>query len=157
MPLYGHELDETTSPYEAGLGFAVKLDKEGGFIGREALLAARERGVARRLRGFRVEGRRVARQGMAILRGASGEEVGRVTSGAPSPTLGCPIALGYVSTGVADGEDLSVDVRGNRERLTPAPLPFFSRTRKPSGPASRAGTEKGPGGSVGRTTPERRS
>ena len=130
MPLYGHELDLATNPYEAGLGFAVKLDKAApGFIGQEKLRGLKE-APRRRLTGFRVDGKRVARQGMKILHASN--EVGVITSGAPSPTLGCPIAMGYVATSVdpALAADLCVDVRGNRERLEEVPLPFYSRTRK---------------------------
>ncbi len=130
MPLYGNELDLSTDPFEAGVGFAVKLEKKTPFIGQESLRARKEKGPARRLTGFRVDGRRVARQGMKILR--EGVEVGVVTSGAPSPTLGFPIAMGYLSTSVKPEEcsDLKVDVRGNQERLEVVPLPFYSRTRK---------------------------
>ena len=130
MPLYGHEIDETTDPFEAGLGFAVKLDKPGDFIGKDRLLEVRERGTRRNLRGFRVEGRRVARQGMALL--AGDRPAGVVTSGAPSPTLGFPIAMGYLARRAEEEsrDDLAVDVRGNREKVSIVPLPFFSRTRK---------------------------
>ena len=84
MPLYGHELDEETDPISAGLSFGVKLDKPGGFIGRDALARIAAAGPARRLRGFIVEGKRPARQGCPVL--AAGEPVGVVTSGSPSPT-----------------------------------------------------------------------
>ncbi len=135
MPLYGNEIDASIHPFEAGLGFAVALDK-GEFVGREALRALKDEGNKRNLRGFRVESRRIARQGMKIFRGEN--EVGFVTSGAPSPTLGCPIALGYLQGAVeeAPAEEsvargaLTVDLRGRRESLTLVELPFFSRTRK---------------------------
>lgn len=156
MPLYGNELDEETDPFEAGLDFAVKIEKAVPFIGRESLAAKKEKGPSRRLTGFRLLGKRVARQGMAIHvatargttePGESGkpgepadpggpgnpeEPVGRITSGAPSPTLGCPIALGYLGTAVGEKEraSLVVDVRGNREPARIVALPFFSRTRK---------------------------
>ncbi|MBI4604650.1 MAG: glycine cleavage system aminomethyltransferase GcvT [Planctomycetes bacterium] len=130
MPLYGHEIDLTTDPFEAGLGFAVKLEKPADFIGKASLAERRARGPARRLVGFRVLGRRVARQGMKVLK--EGEEAGTITSGAPSPTLGCPIAMGYLSAAAAGAGpgSLEVDVRGHRERLEVVPLPFYSRTRK---------------------------
>jgi aminomethyltransferase len=147
MPLYGNEIDESVDPFEAGLGFAVKLEKRVPFIGQDALRQRKEKGPARTLRGFRVLGRRVARQGMTVHvdpsrlpagaasgGGATGAgmEVGRITSGAPSPTLGCPVAMGYLDTGL--GEEslaaLAVDVRGNREPIRVEPLPFYSRTRK---------------------------
>jgi len=137
MPLYGQEIDNTTHPYEAGLGFAVKLDKAGGFVGRDALATLRARareegGLARRLTGFRVGGRRVARQGMKIL--SNDAVVGEITSGAPSPTLGHPIALGYLASEAAGRPDLVVDIRGHHEQLAVQATPFFSRLRKPSGP-----------------------
>jgi len=140
MALYGNDIDETTTPWEAGLFFAVKLDAEPPFIGRDALREARAAekagGPMRRLCGLRVESRRVARPGMEIYLGD--EAVGRVTSGAPSPTLGQPIALAYLTTAardaVRDGTDaaLTVDLRGKREKVAIEPLPFFSRTRKKS-------------------------
>ena len=133
MPLYGNDIDETTTPYEAGLGFAVKLGKTAPFTGQAALAEAKARGVERRLIGFRVDSRKVARQGMPIYRGE--EQVGRVTSGIPSPTLGFPIALGYLDSKVVDPDGLMVDIRGSRARIIPEPLPFFSRTRQRSGRA----------------------
>lgn len=130
MALYGHEIDETTHPFEAGLSFAVKLEKPADFIGKERLREIARQGNRRNLRGFRVESRRVARQGMKIV--AGGREAGIITSGAPSPTLGHPIAMGYLETWAEEEarEDLEVDLRGRREKLTLVPLPFFSRTRK---------------------------
>jgi aminomethyltransferase len=133
MPLYGNDIDETTSPYHAGLGFAVKLNKAVPFTGQAALQELKERGVDRRLIGFRVDSRKIARSGMPILRGE--EKVGWVTSGIPSPTLGFPIALGYLDSKVVDPVGLMVDIRGSRARITPEPLPFFSRTRQRSGRA----------------------
>jgi aminomethyltransferase len=128
MPLYGNELDESTNPFEARLGFAVKLKKSTPFVGQQALQGIQDRGIARRLVGFRVDSRKVARQGMPILRGE--ETVGKVTSGIPSPTLGFPIALGYLDSRVTEPEGLLVDIRGARSRVIPEPLPFFSRTRR---------------------------
>jgi len=130
MPLYGHELDLSTDPFEAGLGFAVKLEKPVPFVGQEALRQRKAAGPSRRLTGFRVSSKRVARQGMKIL-GPAGE-AGAVTSGAPSPTLGAPIAMGYLKTGLKPEElsALKVDIRGNEEALEVVPLPFYSRTRK---------------------------
>ncbi len=131
MPLYGNDIDDTTDPFEAGLDFAVKLEK-GDFVGRDALIRRKKEGPTRRLRGFTVDGRRVARQGMDIRQGE--RVVGRITSGAPSPTLEVPIAMGYLASELTDTsggpEELHVDVRGRLEILKPTPLPFFSRTRK---------------------------
>jgi len=130
MPLYGNELLESVNPFEARLDFAVKLKKTTPFVGQTVLQAIQARGVTRRLVGFRVDSRKVARQGMAILRGE--EKVGEITSGIPSPTLGFPVALGYLESRVVESEGLVVDIRGVRPRLIPEPLPFFSRTRRRS-------------------------
>jgi aminomethyltransferase len=139
MPLYGNDIDISTDPFEAGLGFAVKLEKPADFIGKRRLAERKAVGPRRRLTGFRVEGRRIARQGMRIVlappAGAQAGEAspaGVVTSGAPSPTLGFPIAMGYLDTSVAGGdlERLRVDIRGNLELVSVHPLPFYSRTRK---------------------------
>jgi len=139
MPLYGNDIDLGTDPFEAGLGFAVKLDKP-GFIGKAALARKKEEGPRRRLTGFRVQGKRVARRGMNLVLRPGGKDenaemrdpVGTITSGAPSPTLGYPIAMGYLKTGLDEAAlaRLAVDVRGNLEPVLGVPLPFYSRTRK---------------------------
>ncbi len=139
MPLYGHELDTTTTPYEAGLGRVVKLDKVSDdgtpieFVGRAALKARSESQPARVLVGLRGEGRRPARAGYDVVvrrpDGSAGVEVGTVTSGAPSPTLGCPVAMAYVTPEVsAEGTELAVDVRGRAEPFVVVPLPFYTRS-----------------------------
>jgi aminomethyltransferase len=137
MPLYGNDIDLSTDPFEAALGFAVKLEKPADFIGKRSLAARKAAGPRRKLTGLRVEGRRVARHGMRlVLRPMEGiaaaEAAGVVTSGAPSPTLGFPIAMGYVDTSVTgkDLQRLAVDIRGNLELVSIHPLPFYSRTRK---------------------------
>ena len=134
MPLYGNDIDETTDPYCAGLGFAVKLDKEAPFPGKERLREIKEAGPGQKLCGFIVQSRRIARGGMEIFAGA--DRVGRITSGAPSPTVQQPIAMGYLDRPylelLADGQapEPEVDVRGKREKLKLEHLPFFSRKRK---------------------------
>ncbi|WP_418275496.1 glycine cleavage system aminomethyltransferase GcvT [Isoptericola jiangsuensis] len=139
MPLYGHELDTTTTPFEAGLGRVVKLDKvsdDGApleFVGRDALAARRDSAPARVLVGLRGAGRRPARAGYAVVQpgadGAPGPQLGTVTSGAPSPTLGAPIAMAYVTPEVsAEGTELAVDVRGRAEPFTVVALPFYRRS-----------------------------
>lgn len=132
MPLYGNELDRTTTPHDAGLGRVVKLDKvddEGNplpFVGREALTDVTP---TRRLVGLQGLGRRAARHGYPVTTPA-GEVVGEVTSGAPSPTLGYPVAMAYVSADQADeGTELLVDVRGRGEQVRVVPLPFYRRPR----------------------------
>jgi aminomethyltransferase len=138
MPLYGHELDATTTPYEAGMGRVVKLDKtdESGaplpFVGRAALAARAHSEPARVLVGLRGEGRRPARAGYEVVRrglnGEVGTVVGHVTSGAPSPSLGYPVAMAYVTPEVsAEGTELAVDVRGRAEPFVVVPLPFYKR------------------------------
>ena len=138
MPLYGNELDETTTPYEAGMGRVVKLDKvdEAGapldFVGRDALAARAHSEPARVLVGLRGEGRRPARAGYDVVQrgldGAVGAVVGHVTSGVPSPTLGYPIAMAYVTPEVsAEGTRLAVDVRGRAEPFVVVPLQFYKR------------------------------
>ena len=126
--LYGHEIDEDSSPLEAGLGWITRLDKLGGFLGLDAVAAVRREGLRRRLVGLVVE-KRIPRQGHPILSPA-GEVIGAVTSGTRCPTDGRNIALGYVAArdGFArPGSRLQVDVRG---RLAPAVVvkgPFFKR------------------------------
>jgi aminomethyltransferase len=122
LPLYGHELDDETTPLEAGLARFVKL-AAGGFIGAEALRAQHAHGVPRALAGFVVEGRGIARAGHALAH--AGAEVGRVTSGAPSPTLGKPIGLGYVPPPLAAvGTKLDVMVRGRAVSACVVETPF---------------------------------
>lgn len=146
MPLYGHELDTTTTPYEAGLGRVVKLDKVADdgtpleFVGRAALAARRASAPARVLVGLKGLGRRPARAGYAVVLtdaepggavGESARRVGTVTSGAPSPTLGFPIALAYVTPELsAEGTELAVDVRGRAEPVVVVPLPFYRRPQQ---------------------------
>jgi len=133
MPLYGNELDRTTTPYDAGLGRVVRLDKTGPdgapvpFVGREPLAARAGSEPARMLVGLQGLGRRAARHGYPVLWG--GNVVGHVTSGAPSPTLGHPIAMAYVTPeATAEGTELTVDVRGRAEPVRVVPLPFYRRT-----------------------------
>jgi aminomethyltransferase len=122
LPLYGHELDDETSPLEAGLDRFVKL-AAGGFIGVEALRAQHANGLRRALAGFVVEGRGIARAGHTLAHAAT--EVGRVTSGAPSPTLGKPIGLGYVPPPLAAvGTKLDVMVRGQAVAARVVETPF---------------------------------
>lgn len=133
MPLYGNELDRTTTPYEAGLGRVVKLDKvdaDGApleFVGRGPLAARAGAQPARVLVGLQGLGRRAARHGYPVTT-PGGTVVGEVTSGAPSPTLGHPIAMAYVTPEVsAVGTDLAVDVRGRSEPVRVVALPFYRR------------------------------
>jgi aminomethyltransferase len=124
MPLYGHELTESIDPYSAGVGWAVKLDK-GDFAGRDALQALKARPRLRRI-GLKLEGKRIARQGSAVLVG--GRAAGEVTSGTFSPTLQVSLAMALVEPAAADSpESLAVDIRGHREPARMVKLPFYKR------------------------------
>jgi aminomethyltransferase len=127
MPLYGNELGPDMTPFEAGLGRVVKFDKTGDFVGRSALAAAAEK-PARRLVGLTIQSRRVARHGYPVL--ADGVVCGTVTSGAPSPTLGHPIAMAYLNAST-DARDalLAVGIRGEAVPAQLTDLPFYSRSR----------------------------
>ncbi|WP_419927036.1 glycine cleavage system aminomethyltransferase GcvT [Candidatus Poriferisocius sp.] len=121
LPLHGHELGPGITPLQAGLGWVVRWDKP-SFRGREALAAERDRGIHRRLRGLRVEGRRPPREGQAVLQ--DGEAVGEVTSGNFSPMLETGIALAFVPPDVDFGDELAVDMRGTPITATVVKLPF---------------------------------
>ena len=121
--LYGHELSEDWTPLEAGVGWAVKLKKKGGFIGRDSLAAQKEGGVPRRLIGLEIQGGPIAREGATVL--AGDREVGLVTSGSFAPTLQRKLALALVDSKYAEAE-LTVDVRGKRLASTPVRLPFLA-------------------------------
>jgi aminomethyltransferase len=125
MPLYGHELSEDIDPLQAGLGWAVKLDK-GEFIGRDALLR-RQQGPTRPVRvGLELEGRRAAREGATVL--GDGRRVGRVTSGSFAPTLSRVIAMAYVEPSTAStGTALAVEVGKTQVPARVVPLPFYRR------------------------------
>lgn len=137
MPLYGHELSTALTPFDAGLGRIVKFDKAangGRFVGREPLLAAAERAEAappRKLVGLVAEGRRVPRAGYPVVAAEDGSVIGEVTSGAPSPTLGKPLAMAYVDPSHAEPGTgkVAVDVRGSREPYEVVALPFYKRER----------------------------
>ncbi|CAM5573090.1 aminomethyltransferase [Streptomyces xanthochromogenes] len=132
MPLYGHELTTALTPFDAGLGRVVKFEKDGDFVGRKALEAAAEKAEAnppRKLVGLIAEGRRVPRAGFSVV--AGGEVVGEVTSGAPSPTLGKPIAIAYVDAAhAAPGTGgVGIDIRGTHEAYEVVALPFYKRQK----------------------------
>jgi aminomethyltransferase len=122
LPLHGHELGPGITPLQAGLGWVVAWDKPGGFRGRAALLAERERGVARRLRGLAVEGRRPPRAEQTVL--VEGRPAGSVTSGNFSPTLGHGIALALLPPEVGEGTTVAIDVRGEPVPARVVPVPF---------------------------------
>ena len=126
MPLYGNELDMTTTPYDAGLGRVVKLDKGVDFVGRAALERAAADGPKRRLVGLIVEGRGIARHGYPVH--AGDRRTGVVTSGTQSPTLGVPIAMAYVAPPDAEpGTMVDIEIRDARVPARVAQLPFYRR------------------------------
>jgi aminomethyltransferase len=135
LPLYGHELDRATSPLEAGLDAFVKLGRP--FVGEPALRAQVERGLRKRLIGLQTDdARSVARQGYRLFRG--GREAGIVTSGTLGPSIGRPIAMGYLSAGeiapprTDDGGALEVEIRGRRVAASIVALPFYRRSAAPA-------------------------
>jgi aminomethyltransferase len=128
MALYGHELDRETNPWEAGLGWTVKLDK-GDFIGRRSLVAARQAGPGKKLVGFEVRGRGIAREGHPIH--VDGEVVGRVTSGTWSPSFEKALGMAFVPPDRAEpGTLLEVEVRGRRLPIEVVALPFYRRPKR---------------------------
>ncbi|MFZ5788841.1 MAG: glycine cleavage system aminomethyltransferase GcvT [Acidobacteriota bacterium] len=127
MALYGNDIDDTTTPLEAGLEWIVKTDK-GPFLGRDALLRQQEQGIPRTLIGFEVTGRGIARHGYPIW--AGGRHAGVVTSGTHAPTLNKPLGLGYVPLEfAAEGTPLEIEIRGQRVGAVVVPTPFYRRPR----------------------------
>ncbi|CAB4877677.1 unannotated protein [freshwater metagenome] len=126
LPLHGHELGAGITPLQAGLGWVVAWGK-GDFRGRAALEAEQARGVARLLRGIATEGRRPPREGCAVL--VDGQPVGALTSGNFSPVLGHGIALAFLPAHIADGTEVSIDVRGSALAGTVVPTPFVAKKK----------------------------
>jgi len=124
MALYGNDIDDTTTPLEANLGWLVKLGK-GDFVGRDALVRQREGGIQRKLVGFIPNDMRsIARHGYGVF--VTGSPSGEVRSGTMSPTLGIPIGTCYVPAASAkEGTAIDIDVRGKRVQATIAKLPFY--------------------------------
>ena len=125
LPLYGHDLNETTDPVEGNASFAIskRRREEGGFPGAERILKTLADGPARKLVGFTIDGKMPVREGAPIF--AGDKQVGVMTSGGFSPTVNAPIAMGYVSTEhAAHGTKLEAEVRGKRISVTTSPMPF---------------------------------
>lgn len=131
MSLYGNEIDDATTPYEAGLGWIVKM-KKGDFIGRDVLEAQKDEGTSRRLVGFEMVGRGIARHGYDVfLAEDGGEAVGHVTTGTQSPTLGRALGMAYLPTGSTEiGNEFFVQIRKRRTLARVVALPFYSRKKK---------------------------
>jgi len=127
MALYGHEIDDTINPWEAGLAWTIKLEA-GDFIGRDALVRQKEAGVTRKLMGFEVEGRGIAREGHAILDGD--RPVGHVTSGTWSPTFEKALGMCYVPVEMAEpGCEIGIEVRKRRLAGKLSKIPFYKRSK----------------------------
>jgi aminomethyltransferase len=125
MCLYGHEIDETTTPWEAGLGWICKPDK-GAFLGSEVLVHQKQTGIERKLVGFEMLDKRIGRDGYPVLIG--GREAGRVTSGGPAPFLKKNIGMAYVppeSSGI--GTEIEISIRGQAAPARIIALPFYKR------------------------------
>lgn len=126
MPLYGHELSETSDPLSAGLGWAVDLTKD--FVGAVALREIQQAGLKRKLVGLELEGKRIARQGTPVKSGEA--TIGEVTSGTLSPTLQKSIAMAYVDANhAAEGTELAVDLKGTANPAKIVKLPFYKRQK----------------------------
>ena len=133
MALYGHELDEDTTLFEASLGWITKLDK-GDFLGREALAQQKERGTRKKLIGFEMLDRNIARDGYSVW--AEDQRIGKVTSGSPAPFLKKNIGMAYIESGpaaagMADvGRDIDIEIRGRRAQARVVGLPFYKRSKQ---------------------------
>ena len=126
LPLYGHDLDGRTTPVMAGLTFAIgkRRRAERGFAGAERIMVELDNGPVQKRVGLLVDGRQPVREGALILDG-EGNEIGRITSGGHSPSLGRPVAMGYVATTLAEpGTALTVEQRGKLFQATVTPMPF---------------------------------
>lgn len=124
LALYGQDIDDATTPLEAGLSWLVHLDRKQDFVGRSILEQQKQDGVERRLVGLQMQGRNIARHDYPVLH--DGETVGRVTSGTLSPTLGYPIALAYVPQPLSKvGQELEVEIRGKTYPAKVVKRPFY--------------------------------
>jgi aminomethyltransferase len=129
MCLYGQEISDTTTPLEAGLGWLVDLDTKGDFIGRDVLVRQKAAGVSRKLVGLNMQGRYIARHDYPVV--IDGNQVGIVTSGTMSPTLGQAIALAYVPSEFAKlGQTVSVEIRGKLHPATVVKKPFYKSVNR---------------------------
>ena len=124
MCLYGQDIDDSTTPLEAGLGWLVHLNSKGDFIGRSVLESQKASGVSRRLVGLQMQGRHIARNNYPVI--YQGETIGKITSGTLAPTLGKAIALAYVPKSLGKvGQELEVEIRGKNYPATVVKKPFY--------------------------------
>jgi aminomethyltransferase len=127
MALYGHEIHASITPFEAGLNWIVKMDK-GEFVGRAALERQQREGVRRKLTGFEMRGRGIARDGYEVF--LDGSPAGWVTSGGPSPTLSRNLGLCYLPADRAvEGQAIQVQIRGQLVDAVTVPTPFYKRAK----------------------------
>jgi aminomethyltransferase len=135
MCLYGHDIDDSTSPVEAGLSWIIPKSRRenGGFLGSDTILAQLKTpknggtGVKRRRVGFVINDKAPAREGSKIVNAESGEEIGVVTSGSPSPSLGKNIAMGYIKNGLhKSGTEVGLVVRGKTRKAVVSKMPFVA-------------------------------
>jgi aminomethyltransferase len=127
-PLYGNELSDETNPLEAGLGWVTKFDK-GDFVGKAPIARAKEAGMKRKLVGFRMTGRGIARHGYPVFNADGTQQVGEVTSGTQSPCLKESIGVAYVPVELsAEGSRFTVDIRGQKIPAEVIPTPFYKRS-----------------------------
>ena len=127
MPLYGHELSDGTIPQEAGLNFAVAMEKK-SFVGKKALQEKLKLGIKRKLKGFETLSKRIARQGHEII--YNGKKVGLVTSGTFSPTLQKPVGMCMIDASLSDDSGFEADIRGHLEKIKIVSLPFYHTKKK---------------------------
>ncbi len=127
MPLYGHELSESIDPISAGLKFACDLEGR-SFIGDGSLREIAAAGPGKKRIGLLPQGKRPARDGCTVL-SRDGKDIGVVTSGGPSPTLGHPIAMAYVDAKHAGDEEFQIDIRGKQVAASATKIPFYKRNR----------------------------
>jgi aminomethyltransferase len=126
-PLYGNELTDETNPLEAGIGFATKLDKS-DFVGKNAILAAKQTGLKRKLVGIELRGAGIPRHGYKIFDTEGKTEIGIVTSGTQSPSLKKPIGIAYVASGFSEiGKLVQIEIRANKIQAEVVPTPFYKR------------------------------
>jgi aminomethyltransferase len=148
LSLYGNEIDETTNPLEAGLGWVTKLDKPRDFLGKEALKKIQAAGLTRKMVGFEMVGRGIGRHGYPIVEWdgteTGGKTIGIVTSGSPAPTLDKNIGLGYVPTALAAiGSKIGIQIRGKAIEAVVVKTPFYKRALTSAAP------KRGDGGPSG--------